>query len=137
MLNDCVSFFFFPFQCPVNYDLPVRYRQFLFHTDAREMCCELCELCRVCACTTNTRPKNYVMASAVQWVLKASVARTMFSAKLGCALSPWQLRGLATVSGKCGWTDFRFLLLYLVFAAVEIFTFAKQCLCCRQYFFCS
>lgn len=63
------------------------------------------------------------MGSAVQWVLKASVARTMFSAKLGCALSPWQPEGLATVSGKCGGTDFLFQLFYLVFVAVEVFTF--------------
>lgn len=101
---------FFSFQRPDNYDLQMRYWQLLFHTGAREMRCELCVLCRVSACTANTRPKNYVMASSVQWVLNASVARTMFSAKLGCALSPWQLGGLATVSGKCGGTDFVFLI---------------------------
>lgn len=143
MLNDGVPLFFsfpFSFQCPDNYDLSMRYRQFLFRKGAgREMCCELCELCKVPACTTNTRPKNYVMGCAVQWVLKASVARTMFSAKLGCALSPWQPGGLATVSGKWGGTDFLFLLLYLVFVAVEVYTVkhnhsswleAKHCLCC-------
>lgn len=62
--------FFFSIQCPDNYDLPMRYQQFLFHRGAREMGCGLCELCRVRVCTTNTRPKNYVMCSAVQWVLK-------------------------------------------------------------------
>lgn len=75
-----------------------------------------------CVHVQQTLPKNYVMGSPVQWVFKSSVARTMFSAKLGCALSPWQLGGLATLSGKCGGTEFYFLLLYLVFVVAEIFT---------------
>lgn len=33
------------------------------------------------------------MGSAVQWVFEAGAARTMFSAKLAGASSPWQLGG--------------------------------------------
>lgn len=49
------------------------------------------ELCNVFCCSVG---------------VKASVASTVFSAKRGCALSLWQIRGLANVSGKCGATDF-------------------------------
>lgn len=130
------AFFFFPFQCPHNYDLPMRYQQFLFHPGAREMGCGLCELCRVRARTTNTRPKNYVMCSAVQWVLK--LVLPVFSAKRGCASSLWQRGGLANASGRRGYDGFLILLLYVIFVAVKRFKCEhrsswfkeKPCLCC-------
>lgn len=70
------------------------------------------ELCNVFCCSVG---------------VKASVARTVFSAKPGCALSLWQLGGLANVSGKCGATDFLILLLYIVFVLLKVFKFEYNC----------